>query len=632
MSCIFGYIQNKFIANCDFENVLSAVALNKQTLEIILFSDDYVFLTSVYIDNNITEFINRVKNSDIKGFYGFFLHSSPKNKAYSINWITIRDANQVMGLKIQRDYVVKKGDNTIFFPEFPDFKQVQYIKNPINNTGYDLAFDDIPKSIDTFVYFNLLTKSIGIYRNQFGKGSIYYYSHQNIFVFCDKIRPLQRIQLSKCFNNYAHWSRIIVNEQLAAGSTHETMYKNIYQVMQGECIQIKNYEIKRIAPQPIPITINKRGISENASAFLDLFLNSFESCVKDVSSFGISLSGGLDSACIVAAGNLLHHKAIKTYSVAFDNNPSKDNAYIKLINDFYNCESNVITEAEFDFYQISDSILEVTEHPFYDSGAIGHYLVLQKAANTGITTLLDGEGAEVAAGPDDIVDFFPYYNSLFLSLKWWHLLKNYHFYNTYGLKKWFKIFVKNKLGLYNENAKQWLNPDFYQAYFFKNDTHAIYKNNYHSYNLDAIYRDYIPHAMLCKCKLADAFGINYQFPFINEALLGFALGILEKQKVVPPYTKYILRKAFEKALPSEVFKRKDKMVYSGPNLAPFLHCDGKYYKTTIDIIKNSQLCKQKIVLWERVQHDLYPFVNVRLLSLCRLFDLFTANGSDNKNW
>lgn len=632
MSGIFGFLQNKILNLSDFGNALSIMATTNHASEIIFFSTNSVIIIPYYTENNNYSIIEIFKNAKNRGLYGFIMLNKTINKAYNIQCLLKNSTDEIISLSIIRNYQENRDIFTKNESNLLHHKEYHYANDINNSTDGEIIQDKTSKNIDTSIYLNFADKTITLNRNRFGKGGIYYYSDKELLLFCDKIKPLQQLKKTQCPVNYMHWSRIIINEQLATGITNETIYKNIYQVMPGEVINVKDFTLKKDIQQPIPIYNNNNSINENAAMLKAQFLNSFKQCISNSLPFGISLSGGLDSACIVAAANILHHQNISTYSVSFDDNPSNDTPYIKVINDYYSCQSHIIKKADFDFYQITDYILSITEHPFYDSGAIGHYMVLQKAAETGITTLLDGEGAEIAAGPDDIVDFFPYYNSLFFSLKWINVLKNYHFYKSYGLKIWAKILLKNKLGLFINNGEQWINPDFYRKYFFKDGHLAIFYKNYNKYAVDAIKIDYIPNSMVCKCKLADTLGINYQFPFLNEALLSFAMGIPERQKVLPPYTKFVLRKAFEKELPKAIFQRKDKMVYSGPSLAPFLNYDGKYYKTTLEIIKNSQLCKQNILLWKKLHADLYPRISIRLLNLCRMFDLFTTYGGNSQNW
>ena len=112
---------------------------------------------------------------------------------------------------------------------------------------------------------------------------------------------------------------------------------------------------------------------------------------------GVFLSGGLDSATIVAYAHKAGLRPIKTFTIGFDRRPWDESADAEVVARRFGTEHRVLTLREQDMAdRLPDTVLTLVRHfdePFGDSSALPTYCV-SKLAREHVTVILSGDGGD----------------------------------------------------------------------------------------------------------------------------------------------------------------------------------------------------------------------------------------------
>ena len=113
--------------------------------------------------------------------------------------------------------------------------------------------------------------------------------------------------------------------------------------------------------------------------------------VSDVP-IGAFLSGGIDSSLIVALMSRAASRAVKTFTVAFDDAAYNDREYARLVADRYKTDHTEVTLIENDLLEQVAQALASMDHPSADG--INTYIVSKAAKASGLTVVLSGLGGD----------------------------------------------------------------------------------------------------------------------------------------------------------------------------------------------------------------------------------------------
>ena len=112
---------------------------------------------------------------------------------------------------------------------------------------------------------------------------------------------------------------------------------------------------------------------------------------------GVFLSGGLDSATIVAYAHKAGLRPIKTFTIGFDRRPWDESADAEVVARHFGTEHRVLTLREQDMTdRLPDTVLTLVRYfdePFGDSSALPTYYV-SKLAREHVTVILSGDGGD----------------------------------------------------------------------------------------------------------------------------------------------------------------------------------------------------------------------------------------------
>jgi asparagine synthase (glutamine-hydrolysing) len=296
---------------------------------------------------------------------------------------------------------------------------------------------------------------------------------------------------------------------------------------------------------------------------------------------GVLLSGGVDSTGILSLAANATDKKISTFTVGFSGGKVTDERpYARLAADKFGTQHYDMTISADDFATFLPRYIWHMEEPVCEPPAIALYYV-SKLAKKYVTVLLSGEGGDEAfagynnyrnlvwlerlkAGGPSLNDAFA--KGLFLTDSVFHSRR----FSKYGLlmserfPDYYYSRTSNPHSFTGNGLGKVYSGDFTRAVDRERSLGPVRRLQDHvrgQNTLDAmLYIDtktWLPDDLLIKAdKMTMANSIELRVPLLDHRVLEFAASLAPGLKLNGRNTKYILKKALSKKIPSEIRKRK----------------------------------------------------------------------------
>lgn len=316
--------------------------------------------------------------------------------------------------------------------------------------------------------------------------------------------------------------------------------------------------------------------TEQVERFRALLKASVQRRLRSDLQVGSSLSGGIDSSSIAALVKELGVENWTGFSAVFPGFERDESAAIQLLAKELNIQSITCSPTETTLLTDLEKLLYHQEMPIESASALVQYKVMQRAAEQGITVLLDGQGAdELLAGYPSYIPWF--LQEIWRSGRYASFLKELNAFKAHGwtggwgwknrLAAWFPQAAQEQLIKKQAAAIQRI-PFAEQAYIAASlRPHDLFKPFVTSLQ-DILYYDLtmgrLPELLRYADRNSMAFGREIRLPFLDPALLEFAYSLPASAKMQNGYTKWILRTAMSGHLPQPIAWQKKKIGYEPP--------------------------------------------------------------------
>lgn len=405
-----------------------------------------------------------------------------------------------------------------------------------------------------FAIWDNLEKQLFLARDRFGEKPLYYTFIDGGFCFASEMKALFAIGASKETSPDRVFKYLESNVLIDEADPESTLYKQIKQldaacfmkVKEGQIIERENYwNLSAIKID------NKISLEEAALEFRRLFNVSIKRRMRSDVTVGSSLSGGIDSSAIVLIANSfkLPGQSQHVFSARFKNFNKDEGKYIDMVlNKAGDIKGHTVWPQADQLLTEMESLAYYQEEPFYSGSVYNQYCVMRLAKEFNTTVLLDGQGADEQLG-----GYIHYYSHYLTSLVtnnprqflierkgYQNIQKDLHPYHIpRKLPFWYiKKLLLNSKYTYDEDARNLL---------LKDTT---------STGLKTLLRYGDRNSM--------AFSREVRLPFLNHELTEFIFSLPIHFLLNKGWTKYILRKAVEDVLPTEIAWRKDKIGFEPP--------------------------------------------------------------------
>ena len=320
--------------------------------------------------------------------------------------------------------------------------------------------------------------------------------------------------------------------------------------------------------------------------FRDLFEDSVALRLRADVEVGACLSGGLDSSSIVGCASQKYGRRLHTFSSIYGDKDCNEEPYIRIVNKKWDSIAHYVKPDDEESH-FTEHISRLTYHHDQPTGGPSLYsqYMVMRCIQGNVKVVLDGQGAdELFAG------YIPYY-----AYRIADLMEDGGFFSKCRAvnllvtvkKEWPDVIgaistdaIVRLVGLKNSFLFQ--NPTRFEEMKIKRGialfTDDFVNSAHDTYQKKEIQLSSKLNTRLCNDVLSKsipallhnedgnsmAFSIESRVPFLDYRIVEFALALDGKYKIKNQWTKWIVRKALRKYLPSEIANRKSKMGFPAP--------------------------------------------------------------------
>lgn len=499
-------------------------------------------------------------------------------------WIVYN--GEIYNFKEIRDDLTKKGH------KFKSDTDTEVIIHAYEEFGFDCVKKF--NGIWAFCIYDDTKNILFLSRDRFGVKPLYYYFHENRFIFSSEIKSILMHDMAITPNDSIIFDFLYYN---LTDHTEETFFDNIKRLMPSHnaIFDLSARSFKQEKYYDIQSEL-KEGSFE-PSKLKDLFTDAVRmQLIADVP-IGSCLSGGIDSSSIVLTMNSLRkNNMIKTFSAHFPGRKIDERKYQDEINKLVNSEGHFVSPKPDELMDDLTDLIYAQEEPFPGTSIYAQYRVMKMAHENGMKVLLDGQGAdEIFAGYHYYYGF--YFYELFKAGKFSKILeetKNYK--NKTGsmmpIMYMMLRFVPNflKKWMYSNIKTPYLSKNFISSNKLRNDprwntvglTYAL---------LESIQVYSLPPLLRYEDKNSMHFSIESRVPFLDHRLVEYTLSMPSDSIITDGTTKWAFRTSMKGILPESIRCRYDKIGFSTPEEEWFHNSIFKQF--TMDIINSESFSKRK---------------------------------------
>ena len=370
-------------------------------------------------------------------------------------------------------------------------------------------------------------------RDPFGIKPLYYTEADEHFAFASEPRVLIEAGLATA-DLVPERREELLQLQFTCG--RETIYRGINRVLPGETLVIRNGRIvERHRLAALPEADASIGSLDDAIAQLDAIL---EDSVRlhqraDVP-YGLFLSGGVDSATVLALMARLNQRPVQAYTVGFSGTKVPDErAHARALANKVQAEYVEVDFDETDFWTLLPRIAADIDDPAADYAILPSWK-LAKRASQDLKVVLSGEGG------DELFAGYGRYRSL--SRPWW-----------LGGRS---IRAKGRfdgLGMLRETSTAW-----HDAITAAEATVSLPGRSRLQVAQATDCADWLPNDLLTKLdRCLMAHGVEGRTPLLDRRVAAFAFGLPDDLKLRDGLGKWLLRKWLDGVLPeAKSFEKK----------------------------------------------------------------------------
>lgn len=488
---------------------------------------------------------------------------------------------------------------------------------------YGLAGIEMLNGIFALVIWDNIEKRIYAIRDRFGVKPLYWKFENGHLEVASEIKQLtsssNKANLDKCV------------DYLESGTTDhsiETLFSGIYQLRGGSYFIASQTEEFR----PIVNKWHRQEIKEINGNFEDIFDNAIKMQLRSDVPVGTCLSGGLDSTSIaIAMKKIQPELELNTFTAIFPGSSIDESETAKKTAARLNAIHHEVRVSPHKVLEAIEEQAWIHDEPTGSSSMLAQYEVMKTASAKGMKVMLDGQGAdEIFGGYNSTFDYFkrekidlPIRSD---RLNWKTIQRVMHL-----------IRAGSSPG--NLTDPNWLLPEFKNRV---SGAHSAWQNGLLENEIEEpnsvkdflTYMTYVvslPMLLHSEDRNSMANGIEARVPFLDNALVDYALNLPINSRMTNKFSKIPIRKYLEGKVSPEIYRNTKKLGFATPEKEWFqtiLRKDvEKMYTESAHM--NREIVNVDVAVWNLNQklenHQSWDFTVWRLLSFNAWRKKFNVN-------
>lgn len=302
------------------------------------------------------------------------------------------------------------------------------------------------KCIDKFIgmfAFSILDKlqnKLFLVRDRAGVKPLYYFTHENEFIFSSEIKSFHKHPKFKKEQNLEVLPYFF---QFGYIPAPYTIFKNCFKLEAGHYLELKidNLEFKITKYWDVNDFYLKEKINKEEDQIIEDIENILDDAinlrmVSDVP-VGVFLSGGYDSSLVASILAKKQGKKINTFTIGFDDEKYNEAKHAKTIAEYLGTNHTEYYMKNSDMLDLVESLPFYYDEPFGDSSALPT-MIVSKMARQSVTVALSSDGGDEA---------FCGYSKYFFLNKFQDIFSN----------SFKREVLKVGLNLFSENSVEYIN-------------------------------------------------------------------------------------------------------------------------------------------------------------------------------
>jgi asparagine synthase (glutamine-hydrolysing) len=412
----------------------------------------------------------------------------------------------------------------------------------------------------SFAVWDERTKKLTIVRDRFGIKPLYWRLDDTKLEIGSEIKqvlpPKPKFNLARVLDYL---------ESGLSDFSEETLFDQVFQVEPGCLIE---FSISDSVLFNKVEWFGRNKTTEVTETFEDLFEESIDKHFRSDVEIGSCLSGGLDSAAIVAAASARSEPGqFKTFTAVFPGSSVDESRKAALVSEF--CGTNHF-EVQVDPFAMLNQLEKLTWHhdePTGSSSMFAQWRVFEEAASCDVKVMLDGQGADEILGG---------YHSTFqyLAAEQENTL-NFEKIKMETFKRVLKI-KQNMMGTANStkftSGDSWLNANLLHL---DQSRKSAWNTALESkgFSEPSSVKDFckvmtyavsLPTLLHSEDRNAMAHSIEARVPFLHPDLVSYALNLNSAERLSSVLTKLPIRKYLTGRVPSEIYSEPKKLGFATP--------------------------------------------------------------------
>jgi len=420
-----------------------------------------------------------------------------------------------------------------------------------------------------FAIYNTQQHTLFCSRDRCGVKPFNYYLDDKRFMFASEIKPLLAYDSSlrrPNYNSIGLFCREGIN-----GEIPETWFDGVLRLLPGHNLTVRNNSVSVYRYYSYPEHKKRISFEDAQEKFHELFLDACKLRMRSDVPVGVTLSGGLDSSCIVAAVRQFYQDPLNAFTAHFPGYVNDEYSSAEMTNQQLSLNGNpVLVDYGEDLITTFSKLIFHLESG-HNSPAIYPLWKVCAAAKEKVTVVLEGQGAdELLAGSIETYSGL-YLLGLLKKFKVFSFIDNFKkLSRNYSVKAIvvfvFRLFLPSKIKtlvrryiLKSEDILIGPLKYFRDAEFSKDKASSILmrtlKQSHHRGLVNLLhYGDAI----------SMAFSLESRLPFMDYRLVDFVMTLPDEYLIAEGKGKYILRKSSESILPGHINTDVKKLGFPSP--------------------------------------------------------------------
>lgn len=433
---------------------------------------------------------------------------------------------------------------------------------------YGLDFVKKLNGMFAFTIWDRTTNQLIAVRDRFGEKPLYYsYLPKGGVILASEIKAI----LAHPNVEIEHDQEMLDNFSIGQinYTTNRTYFKGIYKVRpshimifdeKGQLEAETRYWKPSITPE------DRKFTNGDIQRFRDLLEKSVKGRFQADVDVGICLSGGLDSSLITGIASRIAKPKL-ALSARFPSDPTIDEGvYMDSVLNYTNVDGLAVYPTPKGLMEENEKLHYYQEEPFLSASMYLEWCVQKAAKASGITVMLDGQGAdEVLGGYQYYFQHFQF--DLVKRLKWLSFFKETYLFSNR---------LHREAEKYEESERRFRKEICYSSSSFLSLLRTSYNNisndivseknvgRFRYQQLHGLMYDMLPSQLHSADRNGMAHSIESRFPFLDYEFVDWCLSLPASFLVHNGWQKYILRRSAENIIPSNVQWRVDKVGFAAP--------------------------------------------------------------------